>query len=317
MRAWEIRPALPGDFEAMMRLQGKPMQGPIRVAITREPNLQDRVVVASNGGKLMGMGIRSRESHRWSAGTHVVGSLSGLRSDCAVLPRRIVAEMFRVLRASRRPDEPDWDLTAILESNHNARRLLEAGLPGLPRYTPLARLVTFTFSTRMKAGRPHAQPQSGRRDPSGPASLQPLSLPVDCLGNRCRVETFPGRRTWIDGYAKGMGLLRPVLNPCLRIAGFPRLPDPGRPIAETFVVEPELSRTDARSLSGFIDAFRMQAASLGAAWAHWGMTAEKAERLGLLTRARAWKTFSLAYAVHEAGTRAPVVEGFDPEVARL
>ena len=38
MRTWEIRPARPGDFEAMMRLQGKPMQGPIRVAITREPN---------------------------------------------------------------------------------------------------------------------------------------------------------------------------------------------------------------------------------------------------------------------------------------
>jgi hypothetical protein len=332
MKTWEIRSALPGDFEAMMRLQGKPMQGPIQVAITREPNLQDRVVVASNAGKLMGMGIRSRESHRWSAGTHIVGSLSGLRSDCAVLPRRIVAEMFRMLRAERRPDEPDWDITAILESNRNARRLLEAGLPGLPRYTPLARLVTFTFAARPRAIPPALVPPSaiplsalspsaGLLDAQRPAGrlsdLQPRSLAVECLGNRCRVEIFPGRRTWVAGYARGMGVLRPVLNPCLALAGFPRLPDPGRTVPEAFVVAPELVRTDARSLAAFIAALRLQAGTLGATWVHWGMTAEKAEGFGLLKRARAWKTFSLAYAVHDAGTRPPAVEDFEPEVARL
>jgi hypothetical protein len=321
MTAWEIRPAAPGDFEAMMRLQGKPMQGPIRVAITREPNLQDRVVVASNAGKLMGMGIRSREAHRWPEGTRIVGSLSGLRSDCAVLPRRIVAEMFRMLRSSRRPDEPEWDLTSILESNRNARRLLEAGLPGLPRYSPLARLVTFTFSARSMGraslGRSADQAPSSAPAASVPSGLQPRSLGVECLGNRCRLETFPGRRTWVAGYARGVGLLRPVLNPCLGIAGFPRLPDPGRPIPEAFVVAPELHRADARSLDAFIAALRQGAGSLGATWVHWGMRADRAEALGLLKRARAWKTYSIAYAVHDAGTRAPAVDGFEPEIARL
>jgi hypothetical protein len=315
MKSWEIRPAGPGDFEAMMRLQGKPMQGPIRVAITREPNLQDRVVVASNAGRLMGMGIRSREAHRWPEGTRIVGSLSGLRSDCAVLPRRIVAEMFRMLRSSRRPDEPDWDLTAILESNRNARRLLEAGLPGLPHYSPLARLVTFTFSAR--SARRDTQPPEGDLGLSVSSGLQPRSLGVECLGNRCRLETFPGRRTWVAGYARGMGLLRPVLNPCLGIAGFPRLPDPGRAIPEAFVVAPELNRADARSLRAFIAALRQGAGALGATWVHWGMRADRAEALGLLARARAWKTFSMAYAVHDAGTPAPAADGFEPEIARL
>lgn len=299
-----------------MRLQGKPMQGPIQVAITREPNLQDRVVVASNAGRLMGMGIRSREAHRWPEGTRIVGSLSGLRSDCAVLPRRIVAEMFRMLRASRRPDEPEWDLTAILESNRNARRLLEAGLPGLPRYSPIARLVTFTFSA-LPPGRAKTPATAGSGSPSGPSDLQPRSLGVECQGNRCRLETFPGRRTWVAGYARGMGLLRPVLNPCLGIAGFPRLPDPGRPIPEAFVVAPELGRADARSLAAFIAALRQGAGTLGATWVHWGLRADRAEALGLMKRARAWKTFSIAYAVHDAGTRVPDMRGFEPEIARL
>jgi hypothetical protein len=114
-----------------------------------------------------------------------------------------------------------------------------------------------------------------------------------------------------------MGLLRPVLNPCLGMAGFPRLPAPGLPVPEAFVVGPELTRTDARSLAAFLAALRLQAGSLGAAWVHWGMTAERAEALGLMARARAWKTYSIAYAVHDAGTRPPAVEGFDPEVARL
>jgi hypothetical protein len=308
MSAWEIRPALPGDFEALMRLQGKPMPGAIRVAITREPSLLDRVVVASDRGRLMGMGMRSRETHRWSAGTHVVGALSALRSECAVLPRRIVGEMFRVLRAARAADEPEWDLTAILEGNANARRLLEAGLPGLPRYTPLARLVTFTFAARRADGA--GAPASG-------ADLRPASRLVDLPGNRCRVESFPGRRTWVAGYARGMGLARPLLNPCLRLAGLPRLPDPGRPVPEAFVVEPELSRTGARSLAAFVAAVRERAGSLGAAWVHWGMTVDKARALGLWGRARAWKTFSIAYAVHDPGSPPPALRDFDPEVARL
>lgn len=324
MSGWDIRPALPEDIEALMRLQDRPMPGPIRLAIAREPGPSDRVVVACDGARLMGMGIRTREIHRWAARVRPVGALSGLRSACAVLPRRIVAEMFRQLRASRAADEPEWDLTAILESNRNARRLLEAGLPGLPRYSRLARLVTFTFAARLPLFRPPPA-GSGAAGPAesagtalyAPGAPRPASQAVDMRGNRCRVEILPRRRTWVAGYAGALGLARPVLNPCLRLAGLPRLPAPGRPVPEAFVVEAEMTRPDAASLAPFLAAVRAEAGALGAAWVHWGMTLERARALGLLARARAWRTYSIAYAVHDAGSPPPPVPDFDPEIARL
>lgn len=283
------------------------MPGPIRLAMSREPGPSDRIVVAVERDRLMGMGIRSRAIHRWSGQSRTMGVLSGVRSDCAVLPRRIAAEMFRQLRASRAVDEPEWDLTAILESNRNARRLFEAGLPGLPRYSPVARLVTFTFAAARSASAP-AVP--------GTAASVPV-FQVDERGNRCRVATIPGRRTWVSGYSRSLSLARPLLNPCLRLAGFPRLPDPGKPVPEAFVNEAEISRPDAGSVAAFLAGIRARAGSLGADWVHWGMTVEKAKDLGLMARARAWRTFSIAYAVHDAGSPAPSLPDFDPEIARL
>jgi hypothetical protein len=52
--------------------------------------------------------------------------------------------------------QPAWQqghwFTSIASGNHPARRLLEAGLPGLPRYRPLGTIETLAFSTR--SGRP-------------------------------------------------------------------------------------------------------------------------------------------------------------------
>ena len=53
-----------------------------------------------------------------------------------------------MLRELQGADAVGFHLTAILARNETARRLLEAGLPGLPRYSPVAEIKTFTLATR-------------------------------------------------------------------------------------------------------------------------------------------------------------------------
>jgi hypothetical protein len=55
---------------------------------------------------------------------------------------------YRLLGETRSADEAPFDITTIVADNTIARRLLEAGLPGLPRYTPVERLLTLLLPVR-------------------------------------------------------------------------------------------------------------------------------------------------------------------------
>jgi hypothetical protein len=80
-----------------------------------------------------------------------VGSLGGLRLDAAARGRaRIVRrgyDFFR--RLHEQAGGPPLYLTAIAEDNVPARRLLERGLPGMPTYHPVGRLVTLVIRRRL------------------------------------------------------------------------------------------------------------------------------------------------------------------------
>ncbi len=55
---------------------------------------------------------------------------------------------FRMLLETHADDEAPYDVTTIVSDNHVARRLLEAGLPGLPTYRAVEKIVTMLLPAR-------------------------------------------------------------------------------------------------------------------------------------------------------------------------
>ena len=64
----------------------------------------------------------------------------------------------------------DWQasgsFTSIADGNNPARRLLEAGLPGMPRYTPLGEMETLVFNTHQGRASDSWQPAEKRDIPA-------------------------------------------------------------------------------------------------------------------------------------------------------
>ena len=55
---------------------------------------------------------------------------------------------YHAMDRTRLADELPYDLTSIVSDNHTARRLLERGLPGLPRYLPVGEVIR-TWAPRL------------------------------------------------------------------------------------------------------------------------------------------------------------------------
>jgi hypothetical protein len=314
---WDIRMAGPGDMDAVRRLQALPMQGPIRLSLTTPLRGEDRVIIAYQGARLMGMGARRRAQHGWGGRPQWVGVLTSLRSECEVLPRRTVSEMYRQLRANPAGDEPPWELTAILEGNRPARRLLEAGLPGMPRYTPMHRLSTFTFRSLFSSATPSWEAPASELSMEAKAPVPERFRDIGGTAHGCRVERIPGRASVVSGYAPALARLRPVLDPVLRMLGRPGLPSPGTRLREAFVAEARWAPGDRRGLSGLLREIRSAAAGLGAEVVHWGLPSDHPDAPWLKEKSRAWETRSLVYAVHDADVPPPALPDFRPEVSRL
>ncbi len=75
---------------------------------------------------------------------------------------RVLRGGFAALRFAERADEPGFALTSIAEDNAPARRLLTAGVAGLPRYSELGRFVTLFM--RARPGRMPPGLRAGRAD---------------------------------------------------------------------------------------------------------------------------------------------------------
>jgi hypothetical protein len=202
--------------------------------------------------------------------------LSLLRIAPAFRRRRDFLRLgYNLLGHLQARDPADITLTAILSQNHAARRLLEAGLRGLPAYTPVSEIRTFTFSTRRL--RRLAAPTGVASGPAvGGAALgfmkdhfatldaAPCLPPADSsnLQGRppvtitahlhredfvvvrrhdqvCAVAALwdqrPFRQVLVTGYTPSLGPARPLLNACRAFTGHAPLPAPGKPLALGYV----------------------------------------------------------------------------------
>jgi hypothetical protein len=183
------------DAELRRLLRETPMDGRIRISLEREPDFfraaeiegdlhHTGVARDPSTGEILGMCTRAvREA--WVNGELArLGYLSQLRvaRGRVRVSRELLRFGFEGLRASHRPDEAAFDVTTIVSDNAAARRLLEFGLRGLPRYRMLEPIVTFMIPVRRRFASPS---HPGER---GCAALAPRILA--CLQRNARRHQF-------------------------------------------------------------------------------------------------------------------------------
>ena len=264
------------DQEVRSLLRACPMDGLIRVALTREPDTalsasiegtrhRTFVVRDHERGGLRGMGARSVRNVWLDGNAAKLGYLGQLRAaPGAIGPRRLM-EGYRTFESAWQEDELAFDLTAIAEDNEPARRLLERGLPGLPRYERIGVIETLVIATggrreqRVRAAVPGEErrvldfvdqqlhgcalaprwdeAQRNRESLRGLDARDFLLLEVD--GELAATAAIWDQRAFkqvvVDGYRPWLAFARPIVNVALRARGEPLLPPPGSKLAMAYL----------------------------------------------------------------------------------
>ncbi len=345
---YRFREAVDSD-DAPIRelLRIRPMDGLIRLALTREPDA--RIAAAAEGERHLAlvledthekrlMSIASRSVRRVFLGgeERLVGYLGQLRAvEGACALRRLVAGYSRMALAHQ-ADEVSFDLTAILADNRPARRLLERGLPGLPRYRPLDEVETLVVATG-RAKRRKAVPgvrrlstrdrpaliaflrREMRRYAFGPVWRAEDFRPQGRLRNLSIEDTFAvedgGRfvavgALWdqreykqavVTGYAPWLRALRPLANVALASVGQPLLPPPGSVLPMAFLTAFAVADDAPEPAFLLVEALRREARDRGLGQLVFTLAQPHPLREPLRKRFAARPFRSILYTVHWDG----------------
>ena len=148
------------DLKALCR--DNPMDSWVRVSMEREPSFFNAERLWPDSLPVI---VRDRSRHDLAAGMWYAGVLpsfvNGREARCAYLGGLRIAAGYRhkprFLRAGYQSicalgpqslGTPDFWFTSIADENAAAKRLLEAGLRGLPRYRPAGSLHTLAIGAR-------------------------------------------------------------------------------------------------------------------------------------------------------------------------
>jgi hypothetical protein len=340
-----VEPARPEDDPQLRRLlRDNPMDGEIRVSLEREPNAflaavvegePHCTIVARQNGIVVGMGSRSVRSAFVDGEPRRLGYLSQLRVDRAFRGRpRLLAAGYDLLRSFRRPDELPFDLTSVIADNQVARRLLGAGLPGLPAYREVEGFVTLVVPTTSRARR-DAGIERGSRD-----RLPDIADIAACLErNRSRYQFAPRftvedllspersrglapedffvavaggeiagclalwdqsefKQVVVRGYASRLARRRPWINGLAPLLGFPRLPDPGEILPHAYVSHLAVDGDDPGIFASLIETAYAEARARRYASVVIGLAARHPWLPWLRRRFRPREYASVLYAVH-------------------
>jgi hypothetical protein len=262
------------DDEAAIRrlLLEQPMRGAVRVGFEREPDYfrgadlaggVDETIVVREDSRLMCVG-RCTWRECWVDGrAQSVGYLAELRLAAAARGRfAIVRNGYRFFREKQRSDPAALYFTSIAADNDRARRLLESGARGLPRYDFLAELDTLLVAVprHPRAARLHVEAATPERVPEllrvlnsqrhqltavwtreRLLALEKHGLPLDrfllaldggevvACGALWDQRAF--RQTVIHGYSRALTFARPLVN----LFSALRLPRPGSVLAHAFL----------------------------------------------------------------------------------
>jgi hypothetical protein len=309
------------DPELRRLLRDNPMDGEIQVSLEREPNAflaaivegePHHTVVAREPatGRIVGMGTRATWNAFVNGKPCRLGYLSQLRVDRTFRGRRrLLAAGYEALRELRAPDEAPFDITSIIADNETARRLLAAGVPGLPRYRELSGFVTLVLPTvRGQRQRARVRIEPGR--------LGWMAEVADCLErNRRRYQAAPfftaaellspersrglaprdfrlatsdGRvvgclALWdqsgfkqvvVRGYAPRLARWRPWINRLSWALGTPRLPAPGEPLPHAYISHVAVDDDDPETFRALLESAHSEACARRYAYVVIGLAAE-------------------------------------------
>jgi hypothetical protein len=324
-RAVRFAGATETDDAAIRRLlRETPMHGAVTVGFEREPNYfrganlaggTDQTIVAFQGDKLVCMG-RCTERLCWVNGRETrVGYLAELRLSKTARGRfGILREGYEYFRALQADEPAAVYFTSIAADNDRARRLLERGVRGLPKYEFLSELETVLIAVPSRPRPSSVTLENASRDllPAIVRFLNEISLrhqlaPVwseDILLDRLFVARYGGRieavvglwdqrafrQTVVRGYSPALNALRPVVNLVGRMFGTARLPRPGSVLPHA-ILSP-LAVADPSDLPEVIAATSRAAAELEIEFLTIGLPANDG-RLNLLRHrfsTRTWRS---------------------------
>lgn len=277
----EFSDASPADDEILRWiLRQTPLPGWISLSFEREPSLLAaaalegeayRVIVAKDAvsGRIIGFFTRSTRRVFINGEITSVGYLGQLRFDPSY--KTVVGAMRRGYAYWRdhvcQPDECRFDLTAILADNWPARRMLEAGVDGLPTYTPFADYSTLAIGVSRYAYDQAIVPGTEERLDAIACFLQqqyrgfqfaPCWTGDDlrrlCTSHGLRPDDFllaeengniigcvalwdqsACKQTVVRGYARAVRIARPLINIAAPLAGLPPLPPVGDNLRQAFL----------------------------------------------------------------------------------
>ena len=283
-------------------LRDNPLTGDIHVSLEREPNAfhaagisgdQYQMMLAFGGepGELIASGGRFELETYINGAAHRIGYFGELRAQGGLKARRkLLLGSYRKMRQFHEAGNVSFYLTTIIEDNHRARRLLEAGLGDMPAYRPLETMVTFTIPTRLGArrrrpsfgiARGNEQQLAGIAAKLAENGTRYQFHPVwseDILhsASRCRglaPENFllcpdgddlrsclalwdqrAFKQTVIRGYSPRLGRVRPLLNIVAPLLGRPRLPSAGAKLESAFLSHVAVDEDDEDSLIALVAA---------------------------------------------------------------
>lgn len=267
-----------GDLRQLLR--DNPMPGEISVSLEREPDAflagsiegerHDTIIARDRSrGRAVGMASRSVYSGFLNGRPATLGYLSQLRVDRAYRGRiGLLSKGYDVIRSLRTASDLPFDLTTIVADNRPARRVLGAGLAGLPKYEEIEPFITLVLplwrhrrvrspaELRVERGSPErieeiAQclernrvryqfaPRWTARDLLSPERSRGLR-PSDFLIAE-RAGTLIGclavwnqtsfKQIVVRRYGATMRRWRPMMEISARLLGTPRLPRPGCPLS--------------------------------------------------------------------------------------
>ncbi len=265
------------DEEIRSLLRRMPMEGDIRLTFEREPDSRlsatiegDRhhaFVAKDAQGRIRGLCSRSVRPVWLNGRPARVGYLGQLRLEVPLGGSlRPIVDGFAACSLTRQSDELPFDLTSIMSDNRRARRVLERGLSGLPRYRQLSGFKTFLFTGRQRARRSDPALRIERASPDAAPRIASFlqsqyqrfqfapvwsesDLASEEVTRDLRIDDFlvatmeerivgcaalwdqsRFRQTVVRGYSSRLGRARHLVNLGMKLTGRPLLPEVGSPI---------------------------------------------------------------------------------------
>jgi hypothetical protein len=268
------------DADIRRMLRENALGGWIRLSLEREPDAfaadfglsrSHALIIARDrdSGEAVGICERSVRDAFVDGEVRRLPYLGSLRIASAHRHRiRVLRGGFAAVRSLLdAPSDLPFALTSITADNETARRVLGAGLPGLPAYQPAGEITTFAIRTVDSATNAAVEQATAADIPAIAVLLQrnyrrfqfaPVWQAPDLAqliaAGGLRIEDFlivrrgPGvraclavwnqsavKQTIVRGYAPWLRRLRPLANLAAPVTAMPRLPAVGAPLRQVYL----------------------------------------------------------------------------------